>query len=56
MELAVEEPEGIMKLHDENSGLWRFVRTDKGPAKSIESLERALRRLGVSKNEICVYI
>jgi len=56
MELAVEEPEGIMKLHDENSGLWRFVRTDKGPAKSIESIERALHRLGLSKNEIRVYI
>jgi len=56
MELAVEKPEGIMKLYDENSGLWRFVRTDKGPAKSIESIERALHRLGLSKNEIRVYI
>jgi len=56
MELSVEKPESIIKLYDENSGLWRFVRTDKGPAKSIETIEKALYRLGLSKNEIRVYI
>lgn len=56
MELSVEKPEGIMKLYDENSGLWRFVKTDKESVKSIEVIERALRRLGLSKNEVKVYI
>jgi len=56
MELSVEKPESIIKLYDENSGLWRFVRTDKGPAKSIETIEKALYRLGLSKNEVRVYI
>jgi sugar-specific transcriptional regulator TrmB len=56
MELSVEKPESIIKLYDENSGLWRFVRTDKGPTKSIETVEKALYRLGLSKNEIRIYI
>lgn len=56
MELSVEKPESIVKLYDENSGLWRFVKADKGPAKSIEIIERALRGLGLSKNEVKVYV
>lgn len=56
MELTVEKPESIMKLYDENSGLWKFVRVDKGPSKSLETIEKALYRLGLSKNEIRVYI
>ncbi len=56
MELAVEKPEGIMKLYDENSGLWKFVKADKGSVKSVEVIERALRGLGLSKNEVKVYI
>jgi len=56
MELAIEKPEGIMKLYDESTGAWRFVRVDKGPGKSLEMLDKALSRLGLSKNEIRVYI
>jgi sugar-specific transcriptional regulator TrmB len=56
MELAVEKTESITKLYDENTGLWRFVRVDKGPAKSLELIEKALFRLGLSKNEIRVYV
>ncbi len=56
MELAIEKPEGIMKLYDESTGSWRFVRVDKGPGKSLEVLDKALSRLGLSKNEIRVYI
>ena len=56
MELSVEKPESIVKLYDENSGLWRFVKADKGPAKSIEIIEKALRGLGLSKNEVKVYV
>ena len=56
MELSVEKPESIMKLYDENSGLWRFVRVDKGPGKSLEMIEKALFRLGLSKNEVRVYL
>jgi sugar-specific transcriptional regulator TrmB len=56
MELTVDKPQNIVKLYDENSGTWRFVKTDKGPPKSLEIIEKALQRLGLSKNEIKVYI
>lgn len=56
MELSVEKSEKVIKLYDENTGVWRFVRKDKGPSKSIEIIEKALRRLGLSKNETKVYI
>ena len=56
MELSVEKPENITKLYDENTGLWRFVKTDKGTSKSLEIIEKTLFRLGLSKNEIRVYI
>jgi sugar-specific transcriptional regulator TrmB len=56
MELSVEKPENIMKLYDENTGSYRFVKTDSGLSKSIETIERTLHRLGLSKNEIKVYV
>jgi len=56
MELSVEKPESIVKLYDENSKLWKFIRVDKGPAKSMEIIEKALNRLGLSKNEVKVYL
>lgn len=56
MELSVEKPENIMKLYDKNTGLWRFVKTDRETSKSIEIIEKSLHRLGLSKNEIKVYI
>jgi sugar-specific transcriptional regulator TrmB len=56
MELSIEKPEGIVKSFDENTGLWRFVKVDKGPSKSLEVVEKALNRLGLSKNEVRVYL
>lgn len=56
MELSVEKPESIEKLYDENSGLWKFVRIDKGPAKSVEIIEKTFCRLGLSKNEVKVFM
>jgi sugar-specific transcriptional regulator TrmB len=56
MEVSIEKTDSIMKLYDENTGSWRFVKTDKGPTKSIETIEKTLHRLGLSKNEIRVYL
>jgi sugar-specific transcriptional regulator TrmB len=56
VELSIEKPENIMKLYDETTGLWRFVKTDAGPSKSMEIIEKTLHRLGLSKNEVKVYI
>jgi len=56
MELSVEKPESIEKLYDENSGLWKFVRIDKGLTKSVEVIEKTFCRLGLSKNEVKVFM
>lgn len=56
MELSLETPENIVKLYDENSGLWKFVKIDKGPAKYSRIIEKTFRRLGLSKNEVKVFI
>ena len=56
MELSVEKPESVIKLYDENTGLYKFVRMDRGPPKSLETIERTLHRLGLSRNEIRVYL
>ena len=52
METLTEESQQVVKLFDESTGAWKFVRKDKGPLKSIEIIETMLRRLGLSKNEI----
>jgi len=56
MELSVDKPENVVRMYDENFGVWRFVKADKGPPKSLEIIEKALYRLGLSKNEIRVYL
>jgi len=61
MMLALSEnieknPEAVVRLYDDKAGLYKFVMKDKGPLKSIEIIESALQKLGLSKNEIRVYI
>lgn len=56
MELSLEKPEGVMKRYDENTRLYKFVRTDKGSSTSLEAVEKTLHRLGLSKNEIRIYL
>lgn len=56
METLVETSQRVVKLYDENTGAWKFVRKDKGPIKSIELIESMLQKLGLSKNEIRVYV
>lgn len=56
METIVESPQRVVKLYDENTGAWKFVRKDRGPIKSIELVENMLQKLGLSKNEIRVYV
>ena len=54
--LLTESPEKVTKLYDENTGVWKFVRKDKGPTKSVQLIENMLQKLGLSKNEIRVYV
>ncbi len=53
---VMEESQKIIRLFDENTGTWRFVTKENGPTKSMEIIEGALRKLGLSKNEIRVYL
>lgn len=56
METLATKPETVVKLYNERAGLYKFVMKDKGPMKSPEAIEKALHKLGLSKNEIRVYI
>jgi len=56
METLAKTPETVVKLYDEKAGLYKFVMKDKGPLKSLETIESTLQKLGLSKNEIRVYI
>jgi len=56
MEPSVKKPESVVKLFDEKAGLYKFVMKDKGPLQSLEAIETALAKLGLSKNEIRVYM
>jgi len=46
----------VVKLYDDKSGLWKLVRKDKGPFKSLEIIDSTLRKLGLSRNQIRVYL
>jgi sugar-specific transcriptional regulator TrmB len=56
VETVVEDSEEVVKLYDEHAGVWKFVRKDRGPLKSIEIIESMFQKLGLSKNEIRVYV
>jgi sugar-specific transcriptional regulator TrmB len=56
METLTKPSETVVKLYDEKAGLYKFVMKDKGPLKSLEAIEGTLQKLGLSKNEIRVYL
>ena len=51
-----KEHETVVRLYDEKAGLYKFVMKDKGPLKSLEAIEDTFQKLGLSKNEIRVYV
>lgn len=56
MEPSMKKPDGVVRFYDEKAGLYKFVMKDKGPLQSLEAIETALAKLGLSKNEIRVYV
>lgn len=56
MEALSKKPETVMRLYDEKAGLYKFVMKDKGPLKSLEAIGDVLQKLGLSKNEVRVYV
>jgi sugar-specific transcriptional regulator TrmB len=56
METATAKLDDVVKLYDDRAGLWKLVRKDKGPFKSLEIIDNTLRKLGLSRNQIRVYL
>jgi sugar-specific transcriptional regulator TrmB len=56
MEPSMKKPDSVVRLYDEKARLYKFVMKDKGPLQSLEAIENALVKLGLSKNEIRVYV
>ncbi|HXX88360.1 MAG TPA: helix-turn-helix domain-containing protein [Candidatus Acidoferrum sp.] len=55
MGLSMEVTDEIVKVYDENSEAWKFVKKDKG-LKQLTVVEDTLSRFGLLKNEIRVYL
>jgi sugar-specific transcriptional regulator TrmB len=56
MELAMEKTADLIRVHDENSESWKFVKKDKSFTKQLSTIEETLSRFGLLKNEIKVYL
>jgi len=56
METLTTKLHDVVKLYDDRSGSWKLVRKDKEPFKSLEIIDSTLRKLGLSKNQIRVYL
>ena len=57
MELAFEkENTDLVRVHDQESDAYRFVKRDKGYNKQLSTIEEVLSRFGLLKNEIRVYL
>jgi len=56
MEAFIEESKNLMRLYDENTGLWKIVKRDKETFKFLGIIEETLMKLGLSKNEARVYL
>lgn len=54
--MAIEKTEELVRIYDETTGAWKFVKKDKGPLKNVEIIEHTLLKLGLSKNEVRVYL
>jgi sugar-specific transcriptional regulator TrmB len=55
MGLSMEMTDDIIKVYDEKSEAWKFVKKDKG-LKQLTLVEDTLSRFGLLKNEIRVYL
>lgn len=54
--MAIERTEELVRMYDETTGAWKLVKKDKGPLKDVEIIEHTLLKLGLSKNEVRVYL
>jgi len=56
VETATEKPERLVNLYEDNARVWKLLRKDKEPLKSLQVIEDTLLGFGLSNNEIRVYI
>lgn len=56
MEITTEKPERLVNLYEDNARVWKLLRKDKEPLKSLQVIEETLLGFGLSNNEIRVYI
>ncbi len=52
----MEKTADLIRVHDENSESWKFVKKDKSFTKQLSTIEETLSRFGLLKNEIKVYL
>jgi sugar-specific transcriptional regulator TrmB len=54
--MAIEKTEELVRMYDETTGAWKFVKKDKGPLKDVEIIEHTLLKLSLSRNEVRAYL
>lgn len=56
MEIVEEKLEHPVSLYDEDARVWKLLRRDREPLKSLKIIEDTFLKFGLSRNEIRVYI
>ena len=56
METLIEKTNAFIRLYDNKTGLWKVIKQDREALKSLNVIEEALMKLGLSKNETKVYL
>ncbi len=56
METLENKLDSVVEVYNENAGSWKFVVKDEDHVESLEVIKGALNGLGLSKNEIRVYL
>lgn len=56
MEIVEEKLEHPVSLYDEDARVWKLLKRDREPLKSLKIIEDTFLKFGLSRNEIRVYI
>ncbi|MGB8779997.1 MAG: helix-turn-helix domain-containing protein [Candidatus Bathyarchaeia archaeon] len=56
MKLALEQTDDLVRVYDDKSEVWKFIKRDKGVSGQLMMIEETLSRYGLLKNEIRVYL
>jgi sugar-specific transcriptional regulator TrmB len=52
----MEKPSELVRLYEDTTGTWKFVKKDNESMRSIETIGKTFSRLGLSRNEVRVYL